>query len=58
MICQEATFDLATTVSTALTSVQGDVTEVLAVVIPIALTIAGIIWVSRKAFKWFKGMSS
>lgn len=53
----ESVFNLATTVQTALQTVQGDVTSVLAVVIPIALAIGGVIWVARKAFRWFKGMA-
>lgn len=56
-ITQEATFNLANTLSTAFSSVQGDVMSVLAVVIPIAVGIAGIIFVARKAMGWFKGMS-
>lgn len=54
----ESAFNLATTVQTALNSVNSDVTSVLAVVIPIALGIAGIIWVARKAFRWFKSMGN
>lgn len=54
----EGTFNLANVLSTAFTNVQGDVTSVLAVAIPIAIGIAGIIFVARKAMKWFKSMSN
>lgn len=56
-ISKEGAFNLATTLQTALTAVQGDVTSSLAVIIPIAFAIAGIIWVARKAFRWFKSIS-
>lgn len=54
---KEPVFSLSTTLQSALTAVQGDVTSALAVIIPIAFAIAGIIWVSRKAFRWFKSIS-
>jgi len=37
--------------------VQGDVTSVLAIAIPVAVGIAGIIFVARKAMGWFKSMA-
>lgn len=54
---QSNVFDLATTMQTAFTAVQGDVTSVLAVAIPIAVGIAGILFVARKAMGWFKSMA-
>lgn len=53
----EGAFNLATTLQTAFNSVSGDVTSVLAVAIPIAVGIAGIIFVARKAMGWFKSMA-
>lgn len=54
----EGAFNLATTLQTAFNTVQGDVTSVLAVAIPIAIGIAGILFVARKAMKWFKSMAN
>ena len=54
----EGAFNLASALSTAFTAVQGDVTSVLAVAIPVAIGIAGILFVARKAMKWFKSMAN
>lgn len=43
--------------STAFASVQADVNTILVAAVPIAAAIAGTLFVSRSAFKWFKSMS-
>lgn len=42
---------------TGFTAVQSDVTSILGVIAPIAIGIAGVIFVARKAMGWFKGMA-
>lgn len=49
--------DITSAFSTGFTQIASDVTSVLVVIIPIALGIVGIIWVSKKAIGWFKSMS-
>lgn len=53
----ESAFNLATVMQTAFQSVSSDVMSVLAIAIPIAVGIAGIIFVAKKAITWFKGMA-
>ena len=38
-------------------AVSSDVTAILGVTIPVAVGIAGVIFVARKAMGWFKGMA-
>ena len=49
---------MITAFTTAFTAVQADVNSVLTAAIPVAAGIAGVTWVARKAFKWFKSMAS
>lgn len=49
--------DITSAFSTGFTQIASDATSVLVVIIPIALGIMGIIWVSKKAISWFKSMS-
>lgn len=51
------TTEMTTAIGTAFTAVQGDVMTVLSTALPIAIAIAGVLWVCRKAFKWFRGMT-
>lgn len=48
---------LTTAFSTAFTSIQSDAMAMLGVIVPIAVAIAGTIFVARKAMGWFKGMA-
>lgn len=47
---------LVSAFQTGFTAVSADVTSILGVAIPIAVGIAGVIFVARKAMGWFKGM--
>jgi len=49
--------DLTTAFTTGFTAISGDVTEIIAVIVPIAIGIAGLIFVVRKAMAWFKGLA-
>lgn len=49
--------DLTSAFSTGFQTVASTVTQILVVIVPIALGIMGVIWVSRKAIGWFKSMS-
>lgn len=42
---------------TGMTSIATDVSSILAVAAPIAIGIAGTIFVAKKAMGWFKGMA-
>lgn len=48
---------LVSAFQTGFQSVSADVTSILGVAIPIAVGIAGVIFVARKAMGWFKGMA-
>lgn len=48
---------LVTAFTTALTGIGTDVTSILAVIIPAALTIAGTIFVVKKGMGWFKSLA-
>lgn len=48
---------MITAFSTAFGAVQTDVMAVLGAAIPVAGAIAGVTWVAKKAFKWFKSMA-
>lgn len=48
---------MQTAIGTAFSNVQTDVMAVLGTALPIAIAIAGVVWVCRKAFRWFKGMT-
>lgn len=49
--------DIITAFTTALGTVQGDVISVLSAIVPVAIAVAGMTWVARKAFGWFKSMA-
>jgi len=49
--------DLTSAFSTGFQQVAANVTQILVVIVPIALGIVGIIWVSKKAIGWFRSMS-
>lgn len=38
------------------TSMAGDAMKLIAVIVPIAVGVAGVIWLSKKAMSWFKSM--
>ena len=48
---------LVTAFQTGFNAVSADVTSILGVAIPIAVGIAGTLFVARKAMGWFKGMA-
>lgn len=49
--------DLTSAFSTGFQQVAANVTQILVIIVPIALGIVGIIWVSKKAIGWFRSMS-
>lgn len=49
--------DLTSTLQTGFQGVVTQAGQVLAVIVPIGLGLAGTIWLARKAMSWFKGMS-
>lgn len=48
---------IITAITTGLTNVAGNVTNVLVAIVPIALGIFGMVWVVRKATSFFKGLT-
>lgn len=48
---------LVSAFQTGFNAVSADVTSILGVAIPIAVGIAGVIFVARKAMGWFKSMA-
>lgn len=48
---------LVSAFQTGFNNVSADVTSILGVAIPIAVGIAGVLFVARKAMGWFKGMA-
>lgn len=53
----EAMEAVKTAIQTGLQGVSADALEVIAVIVPIAIGIAGIVFVVRKAMGWFKGLA-
>jgi hypothetical protein len=49
--------DVITAFTTGLTALKGDVLEVIAAIIPIALVIAGAVFAVRKGLSWFKSLA-
>lgn len=47
---------MITAFTSAFQSVASDANSMLLVIIPVALSIAGVVWVARKAFRWFKSI--
>ena len=52
-----ATLNLVDSFTAAFSTVSGDVMGVLGAAIPIAVGIAGTLFVARKALGWFKSMA-
>lgn len=48
---------MLTAIGTAVTAVQTDAMSVLSTILPVALALAGVIWVARRVFRWFRGMT-
>lgn len=49
--------DLTAAFTTGFQQIQANVLQILVVIVPIALSIVAVMWVSRKAVRWFKNMS-
>lgn len=49
--------DITSAFSTGFSQIASDVTSILVVIVPIALGIVGVIWISKKAIGWFRSMS-
>lgn len=49
--------DIVTAFTTGLTTLQGDVLDVIGAIIPIALVIAGAVFAVRKGLSWFKSLA-
>lgn len=49
--------EVSTALSTGFTSMQSDAMSVIAIIVPIALGIAGTIFVLRKGLGWFKSLA-
>jgi hypothetical protein len=50
--------DIITALTTGFTSVATNATSVITAIVPIALGIFAMVWIVRKATKWFKGMTN
>lgn len=42
---------------TGFQSMANDALQMIAIIVPIALGVAGVIWLARKALSWFKSMA-
>ena len=49
--------EMVTAISTALGQIKDDAISVITVIIPVAIGIAGLVFVLRKAMGWFKAMA-
>lgn len=49
--------DITNAFITGLTTVQGDILDVIGAIIPIALVIAGAVFAVRKGLSWFKSLA-
>lgn len=49
--------DIITAITTGFQSVATNATSVITAIVPIALGIFAMVWIVRKATKWFKGMT-
>lgn len=49
---------IITAITTGFTSVASNATSVITAIVPIALGIFAMVWIVRKATKWFKGMTN
>lgn len=43
---------------TGFQSMAGDAMKMIAIIVPIAVGVAGVIWLARKAMSWFKSMGN
>lgn len=50
--------DIITAITTGFSSVATNATSVITAIVPIALGIFAMVWIVRKATKWFKGMTN
>lgn len=48
---------LTSAFTTAFQNIAADVSSTLVIVVPVALSIAGVVFVARKAMSWFKSMA-
>lgn len=48
---------IITAITTGFQSVSANATSVITAIVPIALGIFAMVWIVRKATKWFKGMT-
>lgn len=48
---------VTTALQTGFTSMKTDAINVIAIIVPIALSIAGLIFITRKAISWFKSLA-
>lgn len=48
---------IITAITTGFNSVATNATSVITAIVPIALGIFAMVWIVRKATKWFKGMT-
>lgn len=48
---------IITAITTGLEGVATNATSVITAIVPIALGIFAMVWIVRKATKWFKGMT-
>lgn len=46
-----------TAFQTGFASMAGDAMKMIAIIVPIGLGVAGVVWLARKALGWFKSMS-
>lgn len=51
------TATVTTAMQTGFTQIATDALNVIAIIVPIALGIAGMVFISRKAISWFKGLA-
>ena len=49
--------DVITAITTGLQGVATNATSVITAIVPISLGIFAMVWIVRKATKWFKGMT-
>lgn len=50
--------DIITAITTGLQGVATNATSVITAIVPIALGIFAMVWIVRKATKWFNGMTN
>lgn len=51
------TTEVTTALTTALQGIAGDATDIILVIIPAAIGVAGLVFLIRKAMGWFKSMA-